>query len=81
MQQPIEQHVSTVRANKLVTMRFVPYITFAAAVAATLFAIFTLPAWAEAYAWHHAAQHVIIFVSGSVAGVSVFGTRKNRKDI
>ncbi len=45
----------------------VPILAF---VGLTLFAIFTLAAWAEASPLHHATQHVIIFIAGAGCGAS-----------
>jgi hypothetical protein len=57
-----------------------PYVLLTFSVLITLFAIFVLSGWAEAMAWHHAAQHVTIFVSGVSSGALAVSTRLRKKD-
>jgi cytochrome c-type biogenesis protein CcmH/NrfG len=71
-----DTHTPAIKINSA----WLPYVVIAAAVAITLISIFALGTWAEASAWHHAAQHTLIFTSGAAAGVSLLGKRKARKD-
>lgn len=78
MHQPAVEsvHSSTLQKQTF----FWPVFGLIIAVNATLFAIFGIPAIAENVAWHHAMQHVIIFVSGAGAGASIIFMRKERKE-
>jgi hypothetical protein len=49
-------------------------------VATTLVAIFAIEQWVEMSGWHHAAQHVMIFSSGAVAGGSLLSIFKTKKE-
>jgi len=72
-----EQHQSHVAQMRVITPGRV--ILAVLAVAAALVAIFPLSAWAEGAAWHHAAQHVLIFGGGLGFGAS-FLARRNTKE-
>lgn len=78
MRQPTNNHTPSTTVQP--TQSFMPGVILVAATLATLFAIFGIPALAENVAWHHAAQHVIIFVSGAGAGASLLSIRNDRKD-
>jgi hypothetical protein len=51
-----------------------------AAVMLALIAIFPLDVWAEAAEWHHALQHIIIFMAGTVLGSTFFSELFSKKE-
>lgn len=72
-----EQHRS-----QIVTVRAVSparVLLAVSAVTVALVAIFPLATWAEGAAWHHAAQHVLIFGGGLGFGAA-FMARRNTKE-
>jgi hypothetical protein len=78
MQHLVKQHA--IVNEKKVALSWLPYVILAMSTALTLTAIFGISAWVEASAWHHAVQHVVIFVSGAAAGGSALLLRKAKKD-
>jgi len=72
-----EQQQSHVASARVVTPARVMLAISAVAVA--LVAIFPLAEWAEVAAWHHAAQHVLIFTGGLGFGASFMARRKKER--
>ncbi len=68
--------------SKSLVVKWRQQLIFVAAVvfvAMTLVGIFMLATWAEVSAWHHAVQHVVIFVSGAGFGGSLLAGYSDRK--
>ena len=72
-----EQQQSQVASARAITPARIMLAISAVAVA--LVAIFPLATWAEVAAWHHAAQHVLIFAGGLGFGASFLARRKKEQ--
>ena len=58
----------------------VPYIALFGISAILLWlGVFMLHEWAEAAAYGHAVQHLVIFASGNIMGVTLLGAYRRRK--
>ncbi len=69
------------QTKKLNKYKLVIGLVLGLAAITTLIGIFPLSAWAEASTFHHAIQHVIIFVSGTgFGGALIAGYTNTRRD-
>jgi hypothetical protein len=75
MQQPDEHTLEHTRK-----IYVAPYVLFVASVIMTFFGIFVLGTLAHHSGLVHASQHLFIFLGGATAGISVYSTRKSKKD-
>lgn len=68
-----------IEANSVTISLPLRLLGVAAAVSVALIAIFPLAEWAETAAWHHAAQHVMIFSAGLASALAVLGRRGTKE--
>jgi hypothetical protein len=77
MQAQVDAHSkSLTRSLSTIWARVVVAVT---SLLTMLLAIFGLSSWAEAAAWHHAAQHVLIFSAGAGCSAAWLAKRKDTK--
>lgn len=68
---PLTQQKTILSKTKRLSIElWLPRAFMIVSVGLTLFAIFIMSSWAEIAPWHHALQHVLIFLAGSSFGGS-----------
>ncbi|MDB5182779.1 MAG: hypothetical protein JWO47_563 [Candidatus Saccharibacteria bacterium] len=78
MVQQLEDQAVAKKSWKL-KMSWLAPVLLIVSVATTLVAILAITSWVELSGWHHALQHVMIFVSGTVAGGSLLSMHKKKE--